>query len=135
MPSRTNTFWRAVGGVLTSTVQSAMTITSVTSAGVEDDEPFDQMQLSFKPEDPNYGKAISCAKHGPYYMHLGDRVCSICFKNITTFMRRLCGRYHCMPCQISRPHARCDCSTRYMTTFDEPLNPNHEHELKSVIDR
>ena len=69
-----------------STVQSAMTITSMASAGIEDDEPFDQTQLTFEPEDLNYGKAVSSAKHGPYYMHMGDTVCSICFKNIATFM-------------------------------------------------
>lgn len=58
----------------TSVAQSAMTITSMASAGIEDDDPFDQTQLTFEPEDPNYGQASSSAKHGPYYMHMGDSV-------------------------------------------------------------
>lgn len=67
-------------------------------------------------------------------MHMGDRIRGFCSQNITTFMRRLCGRYQCVPCQISETLSRCECSTRYVSTFDELHNPKHEHQLMSVVD-
>ena len=118
----------------TSTAQSAMTIMSIASAAVEDDDSSDLSQMTFEPHDTRFGKAISCAKHGPYYMHMGDRLRSICFQNLTTFMCRLCGRYQCMPCHVSKTNLKCECSIRYITTFDESHKPDYEHELSSIID-
>lgn len=105
-----------------STAETAMTIKSHVPEIDEDDEPFEIAKMTFEPHDPRYGQSISSAKHGPYYMHMGDRVCSICIRNITTFMRKLCGRYQCMPCQVPKINQRCDCSTRCMTRFDESQN-------------
>ena len=62
-----------------------------------------------------------------------DYVAFAKYVNRTTFMCRLCGHYQCMPCQISRLNSRCSCGTSYMTTFDETLKPEYEHELSSII--